>query len=149
KRANPGSTRVFSGEDPAGRLSLATRARKAVEGGEFELHYQPIVDLSDGRLLGVEALIRWPQSDGAGALPGAFLPVIEEMGLIGAVGEWVLAEASAQTRVWHDAGSGLFTSINLALPQLWRRDLAARVLRTIRTSGVPPSSMVIEITESA
>ena len=149
KRANPGSTRVFSGEDPAGRLSLATRARKAVENGEFELHYQPIVDLSDGRLRGVEALIRWPQSDGSVALPGAFLPVIEEMGLIGGVGEWVLAEASAHTRVWHDQGSELFTSINLALPELWRRDLAARMLRTIHASGVPPSSMVIEITESA
>ncbi len=149
KRANPGSTRVFSGEDPAGRLSLATRARKAVENGEFELHYQPIVDLPDGRLRGVEALIRWPQSDGSVALPGTFLPVIEEMGLIGAVGEWVLSEASAQTRVWHDAGSTFFTSINLALPQLWRRDLAARMLRTIRASGVPPSAMVIEITESA
>ncbi len=149
KRSNPGSTRVFSGEDPAGRLSLTTRVRKAVENGAFELHYQPIVDLTEGQLRGVEALIRWPQPDGSVALPGAFLPVIEEMGLIGAVGEWVLASASEQARRWQDEGGALFTSINLALPQLWQRDLAARVLRTIRSSGVQPSAMVIEITESA
>jgi diguanylate cyclase (GGDEF)-like protein len=149
KRSDPGSTRVFSGEDPAGKLSLATRVRKAVETGDFVLHYQPIVNLMDASLVGVESLIRWPQPDGTLAQPGAFLPVVEEMGLIGALGEWVLSEACAQARRWQDEGATLFTSINLALPQLWQRDLSAKVLRTIRSSGIDPSAIVVEITESA
>ena len=131
KRTHPGSTRVFSGEDPVGKLSLATRIRKAVEDDGFILHYQPIVNLADGRVVGSEALLRWPQPDGSIALPGTFLSVVEEMGLIGRLGEWVLEEVCAQARRWQDEGASLFTSWNLSLPQLWQRDLAARILRTI------------------
>ena len=149
KRADPGSTRVFSGEDPVGKLSLATRVRKAVEDGGFILHYQPIVSLADGQIVGSEALLRWPQPDGSIALPATFLPVIEEMGLIGRVGDWVLERVCEQARRWQDEGASLFTSWNLALPQLWQRDLAARILRTIRASGVDAPSIVIEMTESA
>jgi diguanylate cyclase (GGDEF)-like protein/PAS domain S-box-containing protein len=149
KRASPGSTRVFSGEDPVGRLSLATRVRKAIDGEQFVLHYQPIVNLISGKLVGLEALIRWPQPDGSVVLPDTFLPVIEEMGLIGAVGEWVLSRVSEQARQWHERGATVFTSWNLSLPQLWQRDLAAHMMRTIRTAGAEPSSIVIEISESA
>jgi EAL domain-containing protein (putative c-di-GMP-specific phosphodiesterase class I) len=148
KRSDPGHTRVFSGEDPIGKLSLATRLRKATDQGEWVLHYQPIVNLSDALVVGAEALIRWPQSDGSLMLPGEFLPLIEEMGLIGALGEWVLQEACSQAKRWHDQGAALFTTCNFSLPQLWQPDLVARVLRLIRTTGVEPSMMVIEITES-
>jgi EAL domain-containing protein (putative c-di-GMP-specific phosphodiesterase class I) len=149
KRSDPGSTRVFSGEDPVGKLSLATRIRKAVEDDGFVLHYQPIVNLADGRVVGSEALLRWPQPDGSIALPGVFLSVVEEMGLIGHLGEWVLEEVCAQARRWQDEGASLFTSWNLSLPQLWQRDLAARILRTIHASGVDAASIVIEMAESA
>jgi EAL domain-containing protein (putative c-di-GMP-specific phosphodiesterase class I) len=149
KRSDPGSTRVFSGEDPVGKLSLATRIRKAVEDDGFVLHYQPIVNLADGRVVGSEALLRWPQPDGSIALPGVFLSVVEEMGLIGHLGEWVLEEVCAQVRRWQDEGASLFTSWNLSLPQLWQRDLAARILRTIHASGVDAASIVIEMAESA
>jgi diguanylate cyclase (GGDEF)-like protein len=149
KRADPGSTRVFSGEDPGGKLSLATRVRKAVEREEFVLHYQPIVNLADGRIKGSEALLRWPQPDGTIALPGSFLPAVEEMGLIGRLGEWVLGAVCEQARRWQDEGADVLTSWNLSLPQLWQRDLAARIVRKVRGSGVEPASIVIEITESA
>jgi diguanylate cyclase (GGDEF)-like protein len=149
KRSDPGSTRVFSGEDPANKLSLATRVRKAVEGQEFVLHYQPIVNLADGRIIGSEALLRWPQANGTTSLPGSFLPAVEEMGLVGRLGEWVLGAVCEQARRWRDEDSVVLTSWNLSLPQLWQRDLAARIARTVRGSGVDPTSIVIEITESA
>src|SRR5439155_17712533 len=85
KKTNPGGARVFSGEDPVGRLSLTTRVRKAVEQGSWVLHYQPIVDLHDGTVRGVEALIRWPQPGGRLVGPNAFIPLVEEMGLAGAL----------------------------------------------------------------
>jgi diguanylate cyclase (GGDEF)-like protein/PAS domain S-box-containing protein len=149
KRSHPGHTRVFSGEDPIGKLSLATRLRKATDQGGWVLHYQPIVNLPDGLIVGAEALVRWPQPDGSLMLPSDFLPLIEEMGLIGTLGEWVLQEVCAQARRWHDEGAALFATCNLSLPQLWQPDLVARLLRLIRSTEVEPSMIVVEITESA
>jgi diguanylate cyclase (GGDEF)-like protein/PAS domain S-box-containing protein len=100
KRAAPGGYVIFSpsGEDPAARLSLATRLRRAVEEKSWVLHYQPLVRLDDGVITGAEALIRWQDANGGIIPPGEFIPVAEEMGLIGAIGDWVIEELAAQHR---------------------------------------------------
>jgi predicted signal transduction protein with EAL and GGDEF domain len=81
------------------RLSLTTRLRKAVDERHWVLHYQPIIDLADGHVHSVEALIRWQEPNGGLVAPGEFIPLAEELGLIEAIGEWVLDECSAASRV--------------------------------------------------
>ena len=151
KRAGPGRHHLFVREtaDSATKLSFTTRLRKAVEQSEWVLHYQPIVDLSDGGLRGVEALIRWRHPDGSLVLPEHFIPLVEEMGLIGELGDWVITEVSHQAREWHDRGLRIFTSFNLSLGELWQTELASRVAGRVRDSGVDPSAIVVEITESS
>ncbi len=151
KRTSPGSHHVFVHEmaDSAPKLSFTTRLRKAVEQAEWVLRYQPIVDLSDGALLGVEALVRWEQPDGQLTLPGQFIPLVEEIGLIGALGDWVAEEVCRQARLWHASGLPIFTSFNLSLGQLWQSDLVPKMLSRVRENHVDPSKLVIEITESS
>jgi diguanylate cyclase (GGDEF)-like protein/PAS domain S-box-containing protein len=151
KRASPGSHHVFVHEmaDSATKLSFTTRLRKAVEQAEWVLRYQPIVDLSDGTLLGVEALVRWQQPDGQLTLPGQFIPLVEEIGLIGALGDWVVDEVCRQASLWQASGLPIFTSFNLSLGQLWQSDLVSRVLSRVQENHVDPARLVIEITESS
>ena len=150
KAAGPGGCVVFSHGDGAsvGRLSLATRLRRAVEREHWVLHYQPIVDLTGGEVLEVEALVRWRDPGGGLIAPGEFIPLAEEMGLIEAIGDWVLGEACRQARSWDRLGLGLGIGFNLSPRQLWQPDVARRILERLDAEGVDPTSMVVEVTES-
>jgi diguanylate cyclase (GGDEF)-like protein/PAS domain S-box-containing protein len=151
KRAAPGGFVVYASEaaDPLSRLSLATRLRKATENGDWVLHYQPIVETVSGQTVGVEALVRWPQPNGALVFPTEFIPLAEEMGLIGEIGRWVVDEMCRQSLIWRDQGLRLYTSFNLSPRQLWQPDAVHKLLGQIDALGADPSTIVVEITESA
>ncbi len=151
KKEGPGGSIFFADESssPMTKLSLSTRLRKAVDGRQWVLHYQPIVDLVEGRPIGVEALLRWMDPDNGMIAPGEFIPLAEEMGLIDAIGDWVIEELARQTRQWTDAGLVFDVSFNLSARQLWQPDLVGAVLGRLENEGVDPRSVVIEITESA
>jgi EAL domain-containing protein (putative c-di-GMP-specific phosphodiesterase class I) len=132
-----------------GKLSLSTRLRKAVENQNWTLHYQPVVDLSDGTMKGVEALIRWADPNGGLVPPGEFIPLAEEMGLIDAIGDWVVEEVARQDQAWRREGLGLDLSFNLSPRQLWQPDITEKILSRLEAGGVDPAQVIVEITESA
>jgi diguanylate cyclase (GGDEF)-like protein/PAS domain S-box-containing protein len=150
KRAAPGGYVVYSDktDDSLGRLSLSTRLRKAVEHENWELHYQPIVDLGDGTMVGVEALIRWNDPGGGLVPPGEFIPLAEEMGLIEAIGDWVVEELARQDAAWRAEGLDIEMSFNLSPRQLWRPDIATRILSRLAAHHVDPTKTIVEVTES-
>ena len=120
------------------------RLRDALADGAFEVHYQPLVRLRDERVVGVEALVRWP----AGAVaPGEFVPIAEASGLIVPLGEWVLRRACRDAAAWH-AAHGTTVSVNVSPRQLAEPGYAAVVLRALADSGLPASALKLEITES-
>ncbi len=130
------------------RLSLETSLRKAIERNEFVLHYQPQVEARDGRLIGVEALIRWNHPDLGLVYPGQFVPLAEETGLIQAIDEWVLREACAQSRRWIDAGlPRIHVAVNLSGSQFHRKDLIQRVDAAVKSVDIPADCVELEITE--
>jgi EAL domain-containing protein (putative c-di-GMP-specific phosphodiesterase class I) len=131
-----------------GKLSLSTRLRKAVENQNWTLHYQPVVDLSDGTMKGVEALIRWADPNGGLVAPGEFIPLAEEMGLIETIGDWVVEEVARQDQVWRAEGLELDLSFNLSPRQLWQPDIAEKILSRLELGGVDPAQVIVEITES-
>ncbi len=132
------------------RLELEARLRRALDGGEFELHYQPLIGARDGRAHGVEALIRWRDTDGRLIAPDDFLPLAEETGLIVSIGDWVLRTACRQMREWTEADLGLdVVAVNLSPSEFHRSDLVARVTSALEESGLPPHLLEIEITEGA
>lgn len=131
------------------RLSLEHRLRRALERGEFRLQYQPQVALSDGRLTGMEALLRWHTDADEEIPPDRFIPIAEETGLIVPLGRWVLAEACRQNRAWRDAGLPVLpVSVNLSVVQLRRSDVVADVRRALETTGLPGEGLHLEVTES-
>ncbi|NUR47985.1 MAG: EAL domain-containing protein [Hamadaea sp.] len=131
--------------------TLATALPAALTRQEFFCDYQPIVGLEDGRLRGVEALIRWrhPQLGIVG--PNQFIPVAEETGHIAAVGRWVLAAACRQARAWAAANPTLtcYISVNVAVGQLRRPGLVDDVMQVLTEGGLPPERLQLELTESA
>ncbi len=133
------------------RLRLELQLWRALERREFLLHYQPIVGLTaDVPTLGVEALLRWQQSDGELVSPGRFIPMAEEIGLIVQIGEWVLREACAQARSWLDQGISLGRiAVNLSVRQFQQAGLVKMVEKVLQESGLPPFMLELEITESA
>ena len=133
------------------RLNLHASARAAWEGREFTVHYQPICDMSMGRLSGAEALLRWPGRAGEGVSVQALVGALEDIGLIGDVGEWVIHEACRQARVWSDAGLPPFlVSVNVS-PRQFRSGeaLVSAVRDALETSGLHPGRLQVEMTESA
>jgi diguanylate cyclase (GGDEF)-like protein/PAS domain S-box-containing protein len=130
------------------KLSLSTRLRKAVERQDWQLHYQPLIHLFTGEMFGVEALIRWPDPSGGLVPPGDFIPLAEEMGLIDAIGEWVVQELCRQDSIWRAEGLELELGFNLSPRQLWHPDPVARIAREIEHAGVDPQRITVEITES-
>jgi len=151
KRRGPGGYAMFSTDtvDPLSKLSMTTRLRRAVEKQEWLLHYQPIVDLSDAHLVGVEALLRWQTASGAFIPPGEFIPLAEEMGLIEAIGEWVLGEICRQSKLWRREGLMTEIGFNLSPRQLWQSNLVRGILGQLEYTKVNPRSILVEITESS
>ena len=137
---------------PLKRIGLETDLRRGVERGEFELEYQPMVDLAGGRITGVEALIRWHHPDRGVVRPLDFIPVAEETGLILPLGRWVLREACAQAAAWTRPGAPpLVVCVNLSARQFQqpRLRLADEVASALAGSGLAPGALCLELTESA
>ncbi len=130
------------------KLSLSTRLRKAVERQDWTLHYQPLIDLFSGDMFGVEALIRWPDPAGGLVPPGDFIPLAEEMGLIDAIGAWVVDELCRQDAIWRAEGLELEIGFNLSPRQLWHPDPVTRIADQIENAGIDPQRITVEITES-
>jgi diguanylate cyclase (GGDEF)-like protein/PAS domain S-box-containing protein len=150
KKAGPGGYLVHTADDADAmtRLSLSTRLRKAVEQKQWTLHYQPLVELDSGRMFGVEALIRWPEPSGGLVPPGEFIPLAEEMGLVEAIGDWVLEEICRQDAMWRAVGLTLEVSFNLSPRQLWQHELVDRIVSPLVIAGMDPTRLTVEITES-
>ncbi len=131
------------------KFALTGEIRRALAGGEFRLHYQPQVDAGNGAVIGVEALARW-QHPLRGLLgPQHFIPLAEEMGLIGELGDWVLREACRQMRDWRDRQVPVpRVAVNVA-PAQFQESFIGSVRDALRDSGIPPASLEIEITEGA
>lgn len=133
------------------RLELETDLREAIDQQQFRLHYQPIVDLNDGRLIGFEALARWAHPRRGLMLPLDFIPLAEETGLIIPIGHWVMREACQQARFWQEQyplDPPLTISINLSARQFTQVDLCAVVEGILEETGLPGHTLSLEITES-
>lgn len=131
------------------QLKLQSQLSQALDHGELYLEYQPSVRLSDGRISGIEALLRWQHPERGLIRPDIFIPIAEHAGLIDRLGDWVIDSAARQLKSWHEMGcTDLTMSINFSALQLRRADLVARVVSTIRELDLPPSSVVVEITET-
>ncbi|MGV7208722.1 putative bifunctional diguanylate cyclase/phosphodiesterase [Oxalobacteraceae bacterium A2-2] len=131
------------------RVGLESDLRRALAQDEFELHYQPQAAI-DGRLLGVEALLRWRHPVRGLVAQTQFIPIAEEMGLIVPIGRWVLQRACRQLAVWGSdpRTSALRMSVNISAPQFHRPDFVEQVLQVLAETGAPPQQLVLEVTES-
>ena len=127
------------------RRSLELDLRKAVENGEFELYYQPIVNLKSKVVAGFEALVRWDHPARGQILPMQFIPLAEETGLILPLGEWILRTACAQAADWPAA---IKISVNLSAKQFKSSNLVQLAVNALGASGLPPTRLHLEITES-
>jgi diguanylate cyclase (GGDEF)-like protein/PAS domain S-box-containing protein len=134
-----------------GRMELAADLRRAVDQGEFVLHYQPFVSLDDGSITGVEALLRWVHPGRGLVPPLEFIPTAEELGLIVPIGRWVLHEAARQARLWQDVHPNdppLIVSVNASAFQMHDPGFVADVKAVLASTGLDPRHLVVEITES-
>jgi diguanylate cyclase (GGDEF)-like protein/PAS domain S-box-containing protein len=136
-----------SGHDPRAQLSMAGRLRRAVERRQLALHYQPLVALESGAIVGAEALLRWFDEDRGLIMPGDFIPLAERTGLIGPISEWVIEEACRQSAEWRSQGLDLYVSVNLPAV-FWQPTAMRQVLATIERFGLSADRMMVEITES-
>jgi diguanylate cyclase (GGDEF)-like protein len=131
------------------KLALQDGLRRAIARDEFFLHYQPQVDLRSRRIVGVEALIRWRHPELGLVPPGRFIALAEENGMILPIGDWVLQAACRQARAWQDAGLPPLTmGVNVSARQFWDAGWADRVAQALRDSGLAPSQLELELTES-
>lgn len=131
------------------RITLSAAMPAALEREEFYVDYQPIVSLADGKLLGVEALVRWAHPEFGRLGPDRFIGLAEETGLIVPLGRWVLETACKQAMIWRAAGATPTVSVNLAARQVAEPDLVPEIKSIIESVGIPPTSLQLELTESA
>ncbi|MFF4581782.1 putative bifunctional diguanylate cyclase/phosphodiesterase [Streptomyces sp. NPDC001389] len=134
------------------RQALSSSLRPAVERGEFELEYQPLVDLESGVVRGVEALVRWNHPQFGTLTPNRFIGIAEEDGSIVQLGQWVLRTACRQARRWQieqPSDSPVFVSVNVAVRQVWDSDLVGNVAEILAETGLAPQLLQLELTESA
>jgi EAL domain-containing protein (putative c-di-GMP-specific phosphodiesterase class I)/DNA-binding NarL/FixJ family response regulator len=128
---------------------LKTNLWGALEREEFQVYYQPQVNLKTGQITGAEALVRWENPEKGQISPAEFIPVAEETGFIVPLGEWVLQTACRQIKAWHNAGlSGLRVAVNLSPRQFYQPNLSSRVAHILAQIGFPPSCLELELTES-
>jgi EAL domain-containing protein (putative c-di-GMP-specific phosphodiesterase class I) len=133
------------------RRELEGELEKAMLGGQFLLHYQPIVELHSGYLLGVEALIRWQHPQRGLVAAAEFIPVAEETGQIVPLGRWVLAQACREVKVWQarlPEGRQIRVGVNVSAVQLAKSDICADVRKALAISEIDPGCLVIELTEN-
>ena len=130
------------------RIELERDLRLALEGGEFFLVYQPVLQLDDGTVQSVEALLRWRRPSGRVVAPDAFIPALEESGLIVEVGAFVLNEACRQTRHWHDLGLPTAVSVNVSPRQFETGTLVDDVRAALERAGLDPTWLILEMTET-
>ncbi|NEW09747.1 EAL domain-containing protein [Paenibacillus sp. SYP-B3998] len=131
------------------RMVLETHLRRAVANEEFHLVYQPVVDSTSGRIVGLESLIRWNNAQLGRVSPAEFIPVAEETGLIHEIGEWVLKEACKQNKKWQDAGlPKLSVAVNLSSRQFNDSRLSGMIQNILEETGLSPQYLELEITES-
>lgn len=139
--------RIFSQQSQERQL-LEQDLRRALDKGEMFLAYQPRISLHDGRIASLEALLRWRHAERGLILPGEFIPLAEETGIIIPLGEWVLHEACRQLALWRQQGIAVPVSVNLSVRQFYQADLAQTILRTLRAYRLPPAWLELEITET-
>jgi EAL domain-containing protein (putative c-di-GMP-specific phosphodiesterase class I) len=137
------------GHEASWRLSVDSGLRRALEREQFLLHYQPLASASDGTINGVEALLRWDHHEKGLILPGEFISLAEETGIILPLGEWVLRTACTQAVAWQRAGlRNLRMAVNISARQFRQPDLADVVSRILADTGLDPRLLDLEITES-
>ena len=136
------------------RLQLETDLRHGLERAEFRVHYQPIVSLESGRIVGVEALLRWQHPERGLVPPAVFVPLAEEMGLVIPLGRWLLERACGDLRAWGESAPAAFAeeppylSVNLSVRQFAQTELVQQIADALTRGGFAPSRLAVEITES-
>lgn len=151
KERGKGHWRFYQPEmnaDLLARIQTDHAMRQGLQRGEFELHYQPRVDLRRGRVTACEALLRWHRPGAGLVMPGAFIGVAEETGLIIQLGHWVLQQAVAQARAWADAGHTLQVAVNVSALQFEQPGFVQEVAAILQRHGLPPQQLELELTET-
>jgi EAL domain-containing protein (putative c-di-GMP-specific phosphodiesterase class I) len=131
------------------RLDLENGLRRALQRDELRVYYQPEVSAAQGRMVAVEALVRWEHPERGLLSPGEFIPMAEETGLIIEIGEWVLNEACRQIAAWRQDGADIDVAVNVSARQLVQPDIVDVVRGALERSGLPAEALCLEITESA
>jgi diguanylate cyclase (GGDEF)-like protein len=152
KAAGKNRYEIFHPEMQTGisqRIELEFDLRSALEGEQFRLVYQPIYNLEDLSLVGVEALLRWEHPTQGVVQPDEFIPILEQTGQIREVGRWVLLQACEQMAAWHARGDTLDVSVNVSARQLDNDGLIEHIREALRVSGLDATSLIIEVTETA
>ena len=153
-KASGGGYRLYQAEMGAElekRLNVAKRLGKAMEAGELELYYQPQFELGSRRVIGAEALLRWKDATLGWVSPAEFIPIAEERGMMGPLGDWVLREACRQVCNWDNQGLRLDgrVAINVSALQLEDPDIVGRLLGIVHAAGLSPERFELELTESS
>jgi len=152
KRRGGGASVTYASEMNEGahsRLSMESALFHAVERGEMRLHYQPLISARTGRMVGVEALLRWEHPELGMVSPGVFIPIAERIGVIADMGDWVLKTACSQMAQWHCTGlDGLVLSVNISGRQFAGDSLVDTVRDTLQATGLPPACLELELTET-
>lgn len=152
-KASGGGYRLYQAEmgvELEKRLSIAKKLGRAMEAGELKLYYQPQIDLATGEVIGAEALLRWIDPVLGFISPGEFIPIAEERGMMGPLGDWVLQEACRQVNDWAAQGVRLNgrLAINVSALQMEDPDIVGRLLEIVHESGLDPDRFELELTES-
>jgi diguanylate cyclase (GGDEF)-like protein/PAS domain S-box-containing protein len=151
KQAGRGGIASYGGDSrhTLARLSLTSKLRRALQRDDFVVHYQPIVEPESGELAAFEALVRWQDAERGMVGPNEFIPLAEDAGLIEAIGGWVLHAVCAQLRYWADDGLDAHVHVNVSPRQLRRPDFPTTVRGSLEAERLTPSTLTLEITESA
>ncbi len=129
---------------------LVNQLRQALERNEFILYFQPIIDVGSKKIKAAEALLRWNNQTLGNVPPDVFIPIAEEIGLINAIGEWVLVQACQQNKIWHNMGfSNFIVSVNMSARQLGQKDFFNVVSSCLKTADLTPEALELELTETA